>query len=131
MSNTVLGTAINSSPTIVMQAGAALADARYRALAVSSGKLAFPSAGANVIGIAIGETEDAIAAGEDITVQIKDIGKWEAGGAIAVGDELSTDADGKAVKATSGNFIVGVALSAASVAGTLVKVQIAKMGYKA
>lgn len=130
MSKTVLGTAVNPSPTIVMEAGAALTDARYRALAVSSGKLVLPDAGANVIGIAIGETDDSVAVGEDVTVQIKDIGKWEAADAIAIGDELATDATGKAVKATSGAFIVGVALTAASAAGSLVQVQIAKMGYK-
>ena len=41
-----------------------------------------------------------------------------------------TDANGKAVKATSGKFVMGVALTAASTAGSLVQVQFAKMGYK-
>ena len=61
----------------------------------------------------------------------KDIGKWEAAGAIAVGAELATDATGKAVAATSGAFIIGVALTAATTAGDLVQVQITKSGYKA
>ena len=61
---------------------------------------------------------------------MKDIGKWVAGEAIAVGDELATDATGKAVKATDGAFIVGIALSAAAKAGTVVSVQLTKSGYK-
>ena len=128
---TVLGTSINPTPTITLEAGADLTKMRYRALAVNGGKLVAPTAGANVIGIAIGETDETVKAGEDVDVQIKDIGKWEAGETIAIGDELATDASGKAVKAKTGNFIVGVAVSAASAAGTLVKVQVAKMGYKA
>ena len=131
MSKTVLGTAINPSPTVTFEAGADLSNARYCALALSGGKLVLPAAGANVLGIAIGETDELVKTGEDVDVQIKDIGKWAAGEAISAGDELATDAAGKAVKATSGKFIVGIALTAASAAGTLVQVQIAKMGYKA
>ena len=131
MAKTMLGTAINPSPTIVLQAKEAIASgARAIALAVSTGKAAKPSAGAAVIGISGMETDDAVAAGDDIEIQIKDIGKWTAGEAIAVGDELATDAAGKAVKATAGDFIVGYALSAATAAGTLVQVQITKSGYK-
>ena len=128
--STVLGTAINPSPTVTMQAGAALGSARYLALAVTDGKLTLPTAGANVLGIAIGETDEAVAVGDDVDVQIKDIGKWTAGAEIAVGAELATDAAGKAVTATGGAFIVGVALTAASAAGSLVQVQITKSGYK-
>lgn len=128
--STVLGTAINPSPTVTMQAGAALTNARYLALAVSSGKVILPSAGANVLGIAIGETDEAVAIGDDVDIQIKDIGKWTAGAAVTVGAELATDAAGKAVPAASGAFIVGTALTAASAAGALVQVQITKSGYK-
>lgn len=128
--STITGTAINSSPTIVLPAKAALTNARYLALAIDAGKVKLPSSGANVIGIAIGETDDSVAANDDVNVQIKDIGKWKAGAAISVGAELATDANGKAVTATSGDFIVGIALTAASAAGDLVQVQITKSGYK-
>ena len=127
---TVLGTAINPSPTIVLPAKAALTNARYLALAVDGGQVKRPSAGASVIGIAIGETDDAVAAGADVNIQIKDIGKWIASGAIAVGAELATDANGKAAAATSGDFILGYALTAASAAGDIIQVQITKSGYK-
>lgn len=69
--------------------------------------------------------------GDDLTVQIKDIGIWLSGGAITAGAELTSDADGKAVAATSGSFITAVALSEATKAGQRVSVQIVKAGYKA
>lgn len=126
---TVLGTAINSSPTIVMPAKAAITNPRYLALAVDAGKVKLPAAGDPVIGIAIGEN-DTVAADEMVDIQIKDIGKWIASGAIAVGAEVATDANGKAATAASGDFIVGFALTAASAAGDIIQVQITKSGYK-
>lgn len=131
MAKTMLGTAVNPSPVVVFPAGAEIADARAKALAIKDGKAVLPTAGANVLGISGMETDEAVLVNEDIDIQIKDIGKWEAAEAIAIGDELATDATGKAVKATSGAFIVGVALTAATAAGTLVQVQITKSGYKA
>lgn len=128
---TYFGTSINESPTIVLPAGAKLENARGIAVAISNGAVVKPAAGANVIGLALIETDDVVEVGDDVDIQIKDIGKWVAGEKIAVGDELATNAEGKAVKAAAGNFIVAVALSAAEEAGTWVKVQIIKAGYKA
>lgn len=66
-----------------------------------------------------------------VIIDVNDaIGKWIAGEAVAVGDELTTNAEGKAVKAAAGNFITAVALSAATEAGSVVKVQLIKAGYK-
>lgn len=128
---TYLGTSINESPTIVIPAGEKLEKARGIALAISNGAVVKPKAGANVIGISLIETDETVEVGGDVDIQIKDIGKWVAGGAISVGDELATDAEGKAVKAAEGNFIVAVALSSAEEAGTWLKVQIIKAGYLA
>lgn len=128
---TYFGTSINESPTIVLEAGAEIKNAQGIALAITDGKAALPAAGANVIGLSLFTNDETIAAGDDVDIQVKDIGKWIAGEAIAVGDELATDAAGKAVKATSGAFIVAVALSAADEAGTVVQVQLIKAGYKA
>ena len=125
---TYFGTSINESPTIIMEAGAKLEDVQGIALAITAGKLAKPSAGANVIGLSLFTNDENVEAGGSLTVQVKDIGKWVAGEAIAVGDELATDAAGKA--ATDGAFIVGIALSAAAKAGTVVSVQLTKSGYK-
>lgn len=99
---TYFGTSINESPTIIMEAGAKLEDVQGIALAITAGKLAKPSAGANVIGLSLFTNDENVEAGGSLTVQVKDIGKWVAGEAIAVGDELATDAAGKAVKATDG-----------------------------
>lgn len=130
MAKTIMGTAINPSPVVVFESATAVTDARAKAFAITSGKAVLPTAGANVMGISEMETEESVAAGDDINIQIKDIGKWEAAEAIAVGDELATDATGKAKKATAGQFIVGVALTAATAAGSYVQVQITKSGYK-
>ena len=128
---TYFGTTINDSPTAVFTAGAALTAAQGVALAMADGKVTLPAAGANVIGVVpISEGPD-FAAGDDVTVQIKDIGVMIAGGKITAGDEIAVDATGKAVKAAAGNFIVGVALSGAVDAGTRIRVQITKSGYKA
>lgn len=126
---TYFGTSINQSPTIIMEAGAKLENVQGIALAITAGKLSKPPAGANVIGLSLFTNDENVEAGGSLTVQVKDIGKWVAGGAIAVGDQLATDSNGKAVKATAGQFIVGTALSAAAESGTVISVQITKSGY--
>ena len=127
---TYFGTSINESPTVVLPAGDKLENARGIALAVKDGAVVKPEAGSHVIGISIIETDETVEKGMDVDIQIKDIGKWVAGDEITVGTELATDADGKAVAAKAGDFIVGVALSNASEAGTWIKVQLVKAGYK-
>lgn len=127
---TYFGTSINESPTIVLPAGEKLEDARGIALAISGGKVVKPTAGAHVIGLSIIETDEIVEAGRDVDIQVKDIGKWVAGGEITVGAELATDENGKAVVAKAGDFIVGVALSGTEKEGTWVRVQIIKAGYK-
>lgn len=128
---TYIGSSINPSPTIVLEAGVEFENARGLAVAVSDGAAVLPEAGANAIGIAIIETDEDVAVGDDMDIQIKDIGKWVAAEAIEVGAELATDASGKAVNAASGNFIVGIALTAAEADGDWIQVQITKSGYKA
>lgn len=127
---TYLGSSINDSPTIVLPAGDNIENARGIALAVKDGAAVKPEAGAHVIGISLIETDETVNKGTDVDIQIKDIGKWAAGEEITVGAELAADADGRAVAAKPGDFIVGVALSNASEAGTWIKVQIIKAGYK-
>ncbi len=127
---TYLGSSINESPTIVLPAGDKLENARAIALAIKDGAVIKPEAGAHVIGISLIETDETVDKGNDVDIQIKDIGKWVAGEEITVGTELAADAEGRAVPAKAGDFIVGVALSNASEAGTWVKVQIIKAGYK-
>lgn len=126
---TFIGSTINESATVTFKAKAELKGNQGLALALNEGKLEPPAAGANVLGLSLFTNDDA-KAGDSLTVQVKDIGKWIAGGAVAAGDELAVDAAGKAVKAAEGQFIVGIALSAAAAAGTVISVQLTKSGYK-
>lgn len=130
MASTYFGSSINESPTIVLPAGERLENARGIALVIKDGTVIKPTAGAHVIGLSLIETDETVEKGVDVDIQIKDIGKWVAGEEIAVGTELTADAEGKAVEAKAGDFIVGVALSNASKAGTWIKVQMIKAGYK-
>lgn len=121
------GTVINDSATIVVKAGEEIAAPAFLAVG-ADGKVA--AAGKNAIGIVLPDCDDKAAVGDDLNVQIKDIGNWTAGGAVAYGDELAVGTGGKAVKATQGAFIVGIALEAATQAGQRIAVQIVKAGYK-
>ncbi len=127
---TYFGSSINDSPTIVLSAGDKLENARGIALAVKDGVAVKPEAGAHVIEISLIETDEMVEKGMDIDIQVKDIGKWTAGEEITAGTELAADAEGRAVAAKAGDFILGVALGNASEAGTWMKVQIIKAGYK-
>lgn len=126
-----IGSSINESATVVYPADVAITGARGIALALDEGGVVkLPEAGANVLGVTIIETEEDVAAGADVDIQVKDIGKWKTAAAVKAGDELATDATGKAVVASSGNFVVGIALNDAA-SGSFVAVQITKSGYKA
>lgn len=128
---TFFGTVINESPTIAMKAGAEIKNAQGKAVMISSDAVIQATAGANAIGLVPMSEDENIAAGADVTVQIKDISAWKAGDKIKVGDELTSDANGFATPAKSGNFITAIALTAAAEAGTIIRCQIVKAGYKA
>lgn len=124
--NGMIGTPINISPLTVVKATVAITSPMFKAVTAAG---ALPTAGANVLGICINDEDAAI--GDDLNVQIKDCGKWTAGTAIAVGDELTTDATGCCTKAATGNFITAIALEAATAKGKAINVQVCKAGYKA
>lgn len=121
------GTVINDSAVIVVKAGEEIPAPAFLAVG-ADGKVA--TAGKNAIGIVLPRCDDKVTAGDDLDVQIKDIGAWTAGAAVAYGDELAVGAGGKAVKATAKSFIVGIALEEATKAGQRIAVQIVKAGYK-
>lgn len=125
-----IGTSINDSATINAKASANIADGSFLAAQLGTTGIAIAGAGANAIGLLPAET-GAVAAGDSVTVQIKDIGRWKAGAAFAVGAELSSDANGKAITAVTGKFITAIALEPATAVDQVVKVQICKAGYKA
>lgn len=124
-----IGTTMNQSPTVTAPAAAAIADGSFLAVVYDAdGNLALAGAGAPALGLLIAETGE-VKANDRLAVQIKDIGRWIAGSAVKAGDELASDAAGKAVKAGTGQFILAVALEPA-IAGQPVAVQIIKAGYK-
>lgn len=74
----------------------------------TNGQLATPSAG----GYAIGVVQDKPLASSPGAVCFPgDITKVRAGGSFSKGDDIATDGSGKAVVATSGAYVLGVALS--------------------
>ena len=116
------GVQINQSVTIVEQAGAEIADVRNRIMAYDGdGNVVLAADGSVVpVGIALiesgvndisGVESGKVNTGDDVDIQIKDIGYILAGGEIAKGNEVMAFS-GLAVKAESGNYVVGIALSA-------------------
>lgn len=127
-----IGTSINESPVIAGIAAEAITAGSMLAVTMGAdGVKKVAAAGAAAVGLLIAETDDAIAAGDTVTIQVKDIGMWKVGAAVAAGDLLAADANGKAVKATAGKFILAQALEAATAADQVIRVQIIKAGYAA
>ncbi len=118
------GGQINQSVTIVEKAGADIEDVRNRIMAYDKdGNAVLAADGSAVlIGVALieagindisGTGSGKVYAGDDVDIQIKDIGYVLSGGDIAKGDEV-TASSGLAVKAEPGSYVVGIALSAAA-----------------
>ena len=116
------GSQINQSVTIVEQAGAEIADVRNRIMKFDeNGKVVLATAGTDIpVGVAIieagyndisGVESGKVVAGADVDIQIKDIGFVVAGAEIKKGQEVTAGADGKAVVATTGNYVLGIALN--------------------
>ena len=126
------GIQINQSVTIVETAGKDMEDCRNRILVYDDkGDVVLAEDGTKpFVGVALIEagvndisSEDSgkVAAGEDVDVQIKDIGYVLSGTDIAKGVEVTAGAEGLAVPAAAGDYIVGIALGAAekmSIAGS-------------
>lgn len=129
------GVQINQSVTIVEQAGAEITDVRNRIMAYDKdGNVVLAADGSAVlVGIALieagindisGVESGKVNSGDDVDIQVKDIGYILAGGNIVKGEEV-TASSGLAVKAKAGNYVVGIALSTAK-KGEYCRVQIAK-----
>lgn len=130
------GMQMNPSATIVDEAAAKVEDARCKIFAYdSNGKLVLATDGSKpLVGIATievgvnditGAKSGEISVGDDIDIQIKDIGFVIAGATIAKGDEITSDENGEAKKAAAGDYVIGFALNAVEKGG-FVKIQISK-----
>lgn len=130
------GTQINQSVTIVEQAGANITDCRNRIMAYDDdGSVVLATSGDTIpVGIALieagyndisGVESGKVSAGDDIDIQIKDIGYVITGEAIDKGTEVTASTDGKAAAASAGDYVLGIALSNTAKGGYC-RVQIAK-----
>lgn len=116
------GVQINQSVTIVAEAAAEIADVRNRIVKFDeNGNVVLATAGTDIpVGIALieagindisGQQSGKVAAGDDVDIQIKDIGVVLAGGSIKKGQEVTAGAEGKAVPAAGGNYVLGYAMA--------------------
>lgn len=117
------GTQISQSVTIVEKAGADIVDCRNRLLAYDeNGNVVLAADGAKpIVGIALieaglndisGKESGLVKKGEDVDIQIKDIGYVLAGAEIAKGAEVTSGEKGLAAPAAAGDYVVGIALTA-------------------
>ena len=127
MAKTYMTSQINNSATIAEVAGAAIADVRGKFVKYDNdGNVVLAStAGEVVLGVGIITNSENLAAGDNVDIQVKDIGLAKAGVAITKGAEITVDANGTAGIAAAGNFVIGVALQSAAV-GEFFYFQVAK-----
>lgn len=129
---TYISTSVNPSAIISEKAGAAITEpAFFIAKFDSNGAVVKAGAGECPLGVFTPNNAETIAIGDGVDIQVKDIGYVKAGAAVTKGAAVMSDANGKAVTATTGKFILGFALSAASAADDVILVQITKSGYQA
>lgn len=130
------GVQINQSVTIVVEAGAQIEDVRNRIMKFDdNGNVVLATAGTDIpVGIALieagindisGKESGKVAAGDDVDIQIKDIGVVLTGATIKKGQEITAGANGLAAPAAAGNYVLGYALANAE-ADQYLPVQIAK-----
>lgn len=130
------GTMINQSVTIAEKAGADIADVRNLILKYDEdGNVVIAANGtAPLLGLSIieggyndisGAESGKVKKGDDLEIQIKDIGYAIASAEIKKGQEVTATTGGKAVVAKAGEYVIGVALNSVS-AGGYSRIQIAK-----
>lgn len=130
------GTQINQSVTITEKAGAEIGDVRNLILKYDSdGNVVLATDGTvPLLGLAIieagyndisGVESGKVNKGEDVDIQIKDIGFVIASAEIKKGQEVTATTGGKGKAAAAGDYVIGVALNSVS-AGGYSKLQITK-----
>lgn len=107
-----------------LPAGGAVARRRFVTVGTNS-TAAQATATSTVIGASLNavETDKGVTAAQQVVEIADGIVIVEAGGVIAEGAKISSDADGKAVTTSTGG-VVGVAITAAAAAGNLVTVKV-------
>lgn len=125
------GASVNQSPVIAERAGEAMKNGAFLAVKYDDdGSIILCNkAGETALGLLLPDTAEEISQGNELTVQIKDIGLAKAGGVFKKGAPLTTDAQGKLVEAAGGSFILGYALEQSFAEGQFVRVDITKSGF--
>lgn len=125
------GASVNQSPVIAERAGEAMKNGAFLAVKYDDdGSIILCNkAGETALGLLLPDTAEEISQGNELTVQIKDIGLARAGGVFKKGAPLTTDAQGKLVEAAGGSFILGYALEQSFAEGQFVRVDITKSGF--
>lgn len=85
----------------------------------SSGQVAVAGDGAKANGVIY---NDPAAAGREVALAISGRVKVRAGAAITIGDDVGSDASGRAVPEVSGDYSLGTALESASAAGDIISI---------
>ena len=130
------GAQFNQSISIAELAGAAIEDVRNLIMKYDdNGDVVLATAGTDIpIGVATiesglnditGQTSGKVEIGDQVDILIKDRVVVLAGGTIKKGQEVAAGADGKAVAAVAGNYVLGFALRNAE-AGEYLEIQISK-----
>lgn len=116
--------AINSSPTIAVPAAADMTDIGGKAVKfdASGNCVLCNTAGERVLGVVTIDNDVEIKKGEQVSIQIKDMGVVVAGDAVAVGAELAVKNDGTFITATAGQYVKAIAKEAAAAAGDVIRV---------
>lgn len=127
------GASINTSSVIAEIASATIQNGAFCAVKYDENGdvILCDTAGELVVGVLLPETAEKINAGEDVTVQIKDIGLCKAGAEIKKGQEVMVDTKGRVIPATAGKFVIGYAMTNATTENEIIEVDIRKCGYKA
>lgn len=127
------GASINQSPTVAEKAGEAISNGEFLSVKYNEdGNVVICNAeGDMAAGILLPETSKTINIGDDVTVQIKDIGLGMSGSKINKGEELTSDSKGRLISASSGNFVLGYAVSSSEKEDELIRIDIRKSGWKA
>lgn len=128
-----MGASINTSSVVAEVVGAEMENGTFCAVKYDeNGAVVLCSTeGEIVAGILLPETTQKLSAGDDVTVQIKDIGYCKAGAEIKKGQEVMTDTQGRVIPATAGKFVIGYAMANATAEDEVIQVDIRKCGYKA
>ena len=101
------GASINTSSVVAETAGAIMENGAFCAVKYNeNGDVVLcDTEGELTAGALLPETAEKINVGDDVTIQIKDIGFCKTGAEIKKGQEVMVDTKGRVIPATAGKFI--------------------------